>query len=182
VHFDPGWPGSPFSPGFAGGRFGPGTATFSSPVSPDLISIILPSVRPSSTSRVCRWPSGPTTSTLPLPCLPATASTGSTSTFVACSVTTSRVAAAPLIILTSAGAVQTRRSPVASEFWPSPPGTTGTRAPPGSGPADVDAGGGSAGSVPAGSAAIVPSIAHGNGPGPFLIWARTVPTAPAILY
>src|SRR5204862_952054 len=79
------------------GRLGPGTATVSSPVSPDLISTTLPSVKPSTTSRVSRVPSGFTTSTLPLPCVPATASTGSTRALAARSVTRLTVTVAPLI-------------------------------------------------------------------------------------
>ena len=62
-------------------------------------------------------PSSLTTSTLPLPCPPATASTGTTSALAAVCVTISSVAAAPLISLVSAGAVHTSRSPDASEPW-----------------------------------------------------------------
>ena len=146
----------------------------------------MPSVRPSSTSRVSRVPSGLITSTLPLPESPATASTGSTSALVARSVTTCTVAVAPLMSCTPAGAVHTSRSPVASEPVPvsPPPGsllgsTTGGPVRPGAG-CCLAAGGG--GTVPAGSAAIVPSTVHGNGPGPFLICARTESSLSEIWY
>src|SRR6266545_522069 len=169
----PGPPGSPVSVAFGAGRFGPGIAMTSSPVRPDLIWTTLPSVRPSSTSRVSRVPSGLTTSTLPLPCSPATASTGRTSTLVARSVITSRVAVAPLMSFTSAGAVHTSRIPVASD------GLVLSLPSVGPGGAPLDWGPGccaavlGSGMVPAGSAATVPSTVHGNGPGPFLICACT---------
>src|SRR5690606_34595931 len=81
MQFDERWrhpnlTGGPFgspSPAGPGGRLGPGTATVSSPVRPDLISMTAPSLRPSSTSTVWRDPSGRRTSTFPLPCDPATA-------------------------------------------------------------------------------------------------------------
>src|SRR6266542_1075675 len=179
----PGPPGSPFCSGLGGARLGPGTAMVSSPVSPDLISIIRPSVSPSTTSLVSRVRSGLTTSTLPLPCEPATASTGSTSALTARSVTTSTVAAAPLIRRTSTGAVHTRRIPVASE--PSVPAlpVSGILTPPG-GPCGWFTGcwgAGGSGMVPAGSAAMVPSTVHGKGPGPPLICACTEPSPPEIL-
>ena len=75
--------------------------------------------------------------------------------------------------LTSAGAVQTSRSPVGSGrpvvlLRRSGAASAAGRSAAGSGAA------GGGGIVPAGSAAIVPSTVHGNGPGPLMIWACTV--------
>src|SRR6266536_748767 len=181
-------PGGPSPSDLPGGRFGPGTATVSPPVRPDLISTTLPSLRPSTTSRVSRVLSGRTMSTLPLPWLPATASTGRTSALATFSVTTSRAAAAPLISFTSAGAVHTRRRPVGSDAWLPPlrPGADGP--PPGGGPGSLPGGGvgcvatGGSGMVPGGRAAIVPSTVQPNGPGPFLICAWTDPAESEIRY
>src|SRR2546423_3907545 len=84
--------------------------------------------------------------------------------------------------LTSAAAVHTRRRPVGSDCWSPPPFWSGGGMFLTGGPLGGVDGAGCGGTLPAGSAAIVPSGVHANGPGPFLICALTEPSASAILY
>ncbi len=97
--------------------------------------------------------------------------------------TTSRVTVAPLISLTSAGGVHTSRMPVAADSLAAAAvrGCTDDRTELGA-LADGAGAAGGCGIVPAGSAAMVPSTVHANGPGPFLICACAVVNNPEIWY